>query len=67
MDRAVLDKYITDTYGAVAEYMWEKYPTFERYQPGNAVSGNEEAADDSAEGNVATEKAVRIIYANCFI
>ena len=35
MDRAVLDKYITDTYGAVAEYMWEKYPTFAVYRHRN--------------------------------
>ena len=35
MDRAVLDKYITDTYGAVAEYMWEKYPTFAVYRHSN--------------------------------
>ena len=35
MDRAVLDKHITDTYGAVAEYMWEKYPTFAVYRHEN--------------------------------
>lgn len=32
MDRAALDKYITDTYGAVGECMWEKYPTFAVYR-----------------------------------
>ena len=35
MERAVLDKYITDTYGAVGEYMWEKYPTFAVYRHRN--------------------------------
>lgn len=35
MERAVLDKYITDTYGAVGEYMWEKYPTFAVYRHQN--------------------------------
>ena len=35
MDREALDKYITDTYGAVGEYMWEKYPTFAVYRHGN--------------------------------
>ena len=32
MERAVLDKYITETYGAVEEYLWEKYPTFAVYR-----------------------------------
>ena len=35
MERTVLDKYITDTYGAVGEYMWEKYPTFAVYRHQN--------------------------------
>ena len=35
MDRTALDKYITDTYGAVGEYMWEKYPTFAVYRHQN--------------------------------
>ncbi len=35
MERAVLDKYITDIYGAVGEYMWEKYPTFAVYRHQN--------------------------------
>ena len=35
MERAVLDKLITDTYGAVAEYMWEKYPAFAVYRHHN--------------------------------
>ena len=35
MERTVLDKYITETYGAVGEYMWEKYPTFAVYRHQN--------------------------------
>ena len=35
MNRNDLDKYITDTYGAVAEYVWEKHPTFAIYRHQN--------------------------------
>lgn len=35
MDRNSLDKYITDTYGATAEFMWEQYPTFAVYRHQN--------------------------------
>lgn len=35
MDRQVLDKYITDTYGETAEYLWGKYPTFAVYRHQN--------------------------------
>ncbi len=35
MDKQVLDEFITDTYGAVGEYMWEKYSTFAVYRHDN--------------------------------
>ena len=35
MDRNLLDKYITETYGAKGEFMWEKYPTFAVYRHEN--------------------------------
>ena len=35
MYRQDLDKHITDTYGAAAEYMWEKYPSFAVYRHKN--------------------------------
>ena len=35
MERFALDKHITSTYGAAAEFMWEKYPTFAVYRHQN--------------------------------
>ena len=35
MDRFSLDKYITSTYSATAEFMWDKYPTFAVYRHKN--------------------------------
>ena len=32
MERTVLDEFITDKYGAVAEYLWESAPTFAVYR-----------------------------------
>ncbi len=32
MERAVLDTYITDIYGAKGEHMWAKHPTFAVYR-----------------------------------
>lgn len=32
MNRNELDKFITDTYGAAAEYLWESAPTFAVYR-----------------------------------
>ena len=35
MERSALDNYITSTYGAAAEFIWEKYPTFAVYRHQN--------------------------------
>ena len=62
MDRAVLDKHITDTYGAVAEYMWEKYPTFAVYRHENNKKWFAESKDNNIVYTSHNDKENKDVY-----